>query len=198
MQTMTNPGLCVTIVGGVAQVQLTKMSERLMLFLITIICATTVCESYKTELKGLKQCDNPEPPYRSPNPVNVTMEMYKGHRKTLLRGNITVLEDTVNYLKFVGNVYVDGKKKQTMKMEKATCKSVLTKVIYAASRVAYDADSCKVLKGSYSFDNVDVQKEDTANYMSPGRLLGLNEWRIQLFGDAGTHICFTIQVKYRV
>lgn len=177
---------------------MTKMYVRLILFTTILVCAkNALCLTHKTELKSLTLCDNPDPPYSTPNPVNNTIEIYKKHRKMFLKGHINVTENIDNYVKFTSQTYEDGKMKVLLKLDKVSCKHVLTKIIYAAANINYDMDTCKVLKGSYTFDSLDVNKLDQGNRFAP-RLVGNNQWLVAFYGNSGTYLCLTLVVEMKV
>lgn len=177
---------------------MTKMYVQLILFATTLMCAkNALCLSQKTELTSIILCDNPEPPFRVPNPLNASIETYKKHRKTLIKGTINITENLDNFVKFTSQTYENGKLKVLLKLDKVSCKHVLTKIIYAAAHVNYDMDTCKVLKGSYSFDNIDVNKLDQANRFAP-RLVGSNEWHVVFYGNRGTYLCLSLVVEMKV
>lgn len=185
-------------IGGVTGVHLTKMYVQVILFTTVLMCAkNALCISHKTELKSITVCDNPDPPYRTPNPVDFSIETYKKYRKTLIKGTVNVTQNLDNFIKYTSQTFEDGKVKVLLKLDKVSCKHVLTKIIYAAAHLNYDMDTCKVLKGNYSFDTIDVNKLDQANRFAP-RLVGDNEWRVVFYGSKGAYLCLSLVVEMKV
>lgn len=156
-----------------------------------------LCVSPKTTLKSVGLCEKPEPPYCVPNPINISLETYRKNRKTLLRGNITISENVNLFVKFSSQVTENGKTKDLLRLEKVSCKQVITKIIYTATHLNYDADTCKVFKGNYTFDSFDVNALDQGNRFAP-RLVGLNTWRVGFYDNKGSYVCAILVVEMKL
>lgn len=181
-----------------ALANLIKMYMQLIILTITLMCArNTLCVSQRTELKNLTTCDNPEPPFRSPNPVSVAIQMYKKYGKTLIRGSVNITENMDNFVKFSTQKYQDGKMRVIFKLDKVSCTHMLTKIIYSIGRINYDMDTCVVQKGNYSFEDIDMNKLDQNKLFAP-RLQGEHELHVVFYGTRGSYVCLDAVVESKV
>lgn len=114
-----------------------------------------------------------------------------------MKGQINITENLNIFVKFRSQIIENGMAKDLLKLEKVSCKQVITKIMYTASRINYDADTCKVQKGNYTFDGLDVNALDQANRFAP-RLVGLNQWTIGFYGNKGSYLCITMVVEMKV
>lgn len=151
--------------------------------------------NYVTNLKLVKLCENPELPYVTDKPMIIKLEMYKKKDKSLIRGNITVnaSEPTKEYYwSFVGLIENNGKIKKVIDTKGFKCKHPLAFAILLAIKVPFDRNNCKIRKGFYKFDNIDVDAIDHTISVIPVRAPGFNMYVISMYNATGTIFCLEI------
>lgn len=156
------------------------------------------CISHHTELRSFTPCANPNPPVdkKNNNIMNAEYDIYKKNGKQLVRGNVTVKEDVIAFMTFKSGVEKRGKvTRYNLDYKKITCKSLLFKILYSAIKIKYDPNTCKLLKGHYFFNDLDVNKLDQSANFVPMREMGIHLWYIGLFNSRGTLICVDLKVE---
>uniref|UniRef100_A0A2A4J762 Uncharacterized protein n=1 Tax=Heliothis virescens TaxID=7102 RepID=A0A2A4J762_HELVI len=139
---------------------------------------------FKTTIISIKDCIKPSKPYLGDPPV-----VFNGViQNDTLGGNITFLRDTRNMKVRVKSFMMrNGKWKQVYLFNNPDCHGMVLHVICMMMNVKYDRKTCMYFKGSYTFDNIDVNQllhvwVSTAIY---GRVL----WRAETYMQSGTFYC---------
>ncbi|KAI8441930.1 hypothetical protein MSG28_005602 [Choristoneura fumiferana] len=157
------------------------MSFRVALYILKLcgvimisLAATTVKPKaksgpYTSTALGLKTCDNPSQPYVKDPVVRLTLD--KNYiKKSLVKGNVTILKDTQNVKTSIKEFYYEDRKWQmTFNVKNQSCRSQL---------------------GTYSFEvNYNTLDHLWMANREYGRLLR----RIEASTKAGTIICLEFE-----
>ncbi|PZC82623.1 hypothetical protein B5X24_HaOG210067 [Helicoverpa armigera] len=139
---------------------------------------------FRTTIVSIEDCVNPSKPYVKDPPV-----VFNGvTRNNTIDGNITFFRDT-RYMKVRVKSFImrNGKWKQVHIFNNIDCHGMVIHVICMMMNVKYDRKNCMYYKGSYSFENIDVNQllhvwVSTAIY---GHVL----WRTETYMQSGTFYC---------
>ncbi|KAF9823176.1 hypothetical protein SFRURICE_001589 [Spodoptera frugiperda] len=127
--------------------------------------------------KGDEFCTDPDPPYEVPRKVDVSLSVVNNSDKFFYNANISVKEDLSGYVwRYKRGYEKDGKIIYENDLKGLSCKSFIFKLIYGMSTIKYDHKTCDILKGNYSFRNLEVSKIDRAAVFLPTRMLGVNAY----------------------
>lgn len=171
------------------------MNNLLVLFLLLAIIVVIIRSNYVNNLKMLKLCENPVPPYVENRTIILKLEMFKKKDKRLIKGNVTVnvSEPTKDYLwKVLGFIQKNGKLKKFVESKGLTCKYPLIYAYLLAAKVTFDRESCTLKKGFYNFENIDVDVLDHTFSVIPLRTPGNCKWIISMYNTKGNIFCFEV------
>ncbi|XP_073947731.1 uncharacterized protein [Choristoneura fumiferana] len=145
---------------------------------------------YTSTALGLKTCDNPSQPYVKDPFVRYNLD--KNYiKKSLVKGNVTILKDTQNVKTSIKEFYYEDRKWQmTFNVKNQSCRSQLVGVLLEAFDIMYDKKTCNVPRGTYSFEvNYNTLDHLWMANREYGRLLR----RIEASTKAGTIICLEFE-----
>lgn len=169
------------------------MKTSLVLLWVITYTVKIIESSYVNNLKIIKLCENPVPPYLKEKPVILKLEMLKSKDKTLINGNVTVnvSEPTKDYLwKFMGFLEKNGKMKKVIEKKGFNCKHPVAFAYLLTANVTFDRESCIIRKGLYKFENIDADVLDHSFNIIPLRMPGNFRWIINMYSTKGTVFCF--------
>ncbi|XP_050553062.1 uncharacterized protein LOC126911236 [Spodoptera frugiperda] len=158
----------------------------LWLIRVTCVSADSLPASgpFKTSIASITDCAKPAKPYMKNPPV----VFQSTTNNSTLSGNITFFRDTKNMkIRVKSFIPRDGKWEQLYLINNLDCHGMVLHLICVTMNIKYDRKNCLYYKGSYVFENLDVNQllhlwVSTAPY---GHIM----WRSETYSQQGTFSC---------
>lgn len=154
---------------------------------------------YKATLLSILPCTQPDPPYAKKMFIEANITLYSKNNNVLLRSNITVKEDLLGcVVRFKANQNKKEVGSSSIDYKGLTCKNMFTKLIYSNFKVKYDPVTCKIFKGNYANNNIDINKIDRAANFIPVREMGVNVWTLNIYRNSECFLCYEVKIRLQL
>lgn len=159
---------------------------KAVLYFVILFVSSKSLQVLNTKLISIKECKKPRPPIMD-NLLQkgyFKIESYKANDKILIKGNVTLFQDTTILLQM-------GFK--NLNFKGLTCKHVMVKVLFQLTKLKYNTNTCIISRGSYYFDGLDSEVVDKRASFMPARRPGVVNGVIAIYGKEGTYACYDMR-----
>jgi hypothetical protein len=149
------------------------------------------CKQYRNNIISIENCKNPEPPYITPLPFDLQIEIYKNIKGiSLVKANLTVEKDITGLDKEgliqIGKTALGGIQWK-VSFRNLNCTSTVLKAMFQIFGVPIEG--CELKKGNYYVKDLDFDVLDSS-FQGMGRVYGEYVSKVAIFTKINTFICW--------